>query len=475
MYFLVNSPTSDQLQNNTVPSSPSLASLKLSSSHGGSLPASLSNGNLAGTPPTIDYNTSRFFEFVEQNKSLINDLIRQDSNLLTGSLSVLAKVPKFLDFDNKRTYFRAYFNSKKERVGTIRLKVRRNHIFEDSYNQLRMRSPEELKGKLNIQFSGEEGLDAGGLLREWYLVLSREMFNPNYALFKTSASDNVTFQPNPESYINPDHLSYFKFIGRIIGKALYDGMMLDAFFTRSFYKHMLGLTINVNDMEAIDPTYHKNLLWILDNDITNVLDLTFSTEIDIFDSTKVIELKPGGANIPVTEDNKLEYVRLVASVRMTNSIKDQINSFLEGFHELIPKSLIGIFTEMELELLISGLPEIDIDDLRANTEYNGYTADSPQIIWFWNTVSNFSNEEKASLLQFVTGTSKVPLDGFKSLGGMGGLQKFQIHRLRGSPTRLPTAHTCFNQIDIPEYESQDQLKKFLKLAITESNEGFGFI
>eukprot|EP01133_Synstelium_polycarpum_P008997 gene8997-10553_t len=404
-YFLLNSPPADKLTISTVPSSPSLTGLRLSSQ------------GLQSTPPTSDYQTTRFFEFVEQNKHLINELIRQDNSLLSDSFAILIKVPKFLDFDNKRNYFRQYFQSKKERANTIRLRIRRNHIFEDSYMQLRMRPADEFKGKLHIQFSGEEGIDVGGLLREWYLVLSREMFNPNYALFKASAGDNVTFQPNPESYINPDHLSYFKFIGRIIGKALYDGQMLDAFFTRSFYKHMLGLPITVTDMEAIDNQYHKNLIWILNNDITNILDLTFSTEIDIFDSMKVIELKPDGVNIPVTEENKMEYVRLVANVRMTNSIKDQIASFLEGFHELIPKSLISIFNELELELLISGLPEIDIDDLKANTEYTGYTAESLQINWLWNVVANFTNEEKALLLQFVTGTSKVPLEGFKALVG----------------------------------------------------------
>ncbi|EGG21935.1 putative E3 ubiquitin-protein ligase [Cavenderia fasciculata] len=494
IYFLLNSPHPEKIANNTVPSSPSLTGLRLSaqqiptqsisgSSSSGNLSqmtTSLSSGSLSSlastnTPPMVDQQTIRFYEFVDQNKNLINDLIRQDNNLLNNSFSVLLKVPKFLDFDNKRTYFRQYFQSRKDRANTIRLKIRRNHIFEDSYMQLRMRPADELKGKLHIQFSGEEGIDVGGLLREWYLVLSREMFNPNYALFKVSAADNVTFQPNPESYINPDHLSYFKFVGRMIGKALYDGQMLDAFFTRSFYKHMLGLPITVTDMEAIDPQFHKNLIWMLNNDITNVVDLTFTSEIDIFDSTKVIDLKPNGANIPVTEENKHEYVRLVAHARMTNSIKEQITNFLEGFHELIPKQLISIFNELELELLISGLPEIDIDDLKSNTEYTGYTAESPQINWFWNVVAEkLSNEEKALLLQFVTGTTKVPLDGFKALVGMSGPQKFQIHRIRGNSHRLPTAHTCFNQIDIPEYDTQDQLEKMLKIAITENSSGFGF-
>jgi len=286
--------------------------------------------------------------------------------------------------------------------------------------------------------------------------------------------DNATFQPNINSFINPDHLSYFKFVGRIIGKALFDSQMLDAYFTRSFYKHMLGIPVSYQDMEVIDPEYYKNLKWILENDITNVLDLTFSMEKEEFGITKVLELKLGGSTIAVTEENKAEYVRLITEMKMTTSIKEQISAFLEGFHELVPQKLISIFDENELELLISGLPEIDIEDLRSNTEYVGYTGESPCIQWFWNVVSNLTREEKAKLIQFVTGTSKVPLDGFKALQGMSGPQKFQIHRVRGRQDRLPSAHTCFNQLDLPEYDTAELLERSLRTALTEGAEGFGF-
>jgi len=123
-------------------------------------------------------------------------------------------------------------------------------------------------------------------------------------------------------------------------------------------------------MEAIDPEYYKNLRWILENDPTP-LDLSFSSEVDEFGKMKVVDLKENGKNVPVTNENKHEYVQLVTEMRMTTSIKSQIEAFLRGFHDLIPKDLICIFNEMELELLISGLPEIDLDDLRANTLYTG--------------------------------------------------------------------------------------------------------
>jgi E3 ubiquitin-protein ligase HUWE1 len=113
----------------------------------------------------------------------------------------------------------------------MHLQIRRNQVFEDSFHQLRVRTAEEMRGRLQVNFYGEEGVDAGGLSREWYVILAREIFNPNYALF-TAAADGATFQPNPLSMINTNHLDYFKFVGRLIGKAICDGQLLDAHFTR---------------------------------------------------------------------------------------------------------------------------------------------------------------------------------------------------------------------------------------------------
>mmetsp|Transcript_6950 Transcript_6950/g.10949 ORF Transcript_6950/g.10949 Transcript_6950/m.10949 type:complete len:910 (-) Transcript_6950:407-3136(-) len=427
------------------------------------------------TPPSPHVSEDMFTRFAEKHRQLLNAFIRQNPSLLDGSFTSLIRIPKLLDFDNKRAWFRAQLRKMNENqhYGGVRIHVRRSQVFEDSYHQLRIRSAEELKGRLTVAFVGEEGIDAGGVTREWYLILSREIFNPNYALFK-SAMNNNTFQPNIYSDINPDHLLYFRFIGRIIGKAILDSQLLDAYFTRSFYKHMLNVSVTYHDMEAIDPEYYKSLKWILENDITNVIDHTFSAETDQYGKTEVVDLVPNGRTIPVTEQNKHEYVRLVCEMKMTTAIKKQITAFLEGFHELIPRHLIRIFNENELELLISGLPDIDIEDLRNNTEYTGYTASSEVIQWLWKTVGEFNQEEKARLLQFVTGTSKVPLDGFKNLVGMSGVQRFQIHRAYGSTDRLPSAHTCFNQLDLPEYNSFEQLRERLRMAIREGSEGFGF-
>ncbi|KAI3942446.1 hypothetical protein MKW98_013098 [Papaver atlanticum] len=428
-----------------------------------------------------DEKNAAFVKFSEKHRKLLNAFIRQNPGLLEKSFSLMLKVPRFIDFDNKRSHFRSKIKHQHDHHHSpLRISVRRAYILEDSYNQLRMRSTQDLKGRLTVHFQGEEGIDAGGLTREWYQLLSRVIFDKGALLFTTVGNES-TFQPNPNSVYQTEHLSYFKFVGRVVGKALFDGQLLDVHFTRSFYKHILGVKVTYHDIEAIDPDYFKNLKWMLENDISDVLDLTFSMDADeekliLYERAEVTdyELIPGGRNIRVTEENKHEYVDLVAEHRLTTAIRPQINAFLEGFNELISRELISIFNDKELELLISGLPDIDLDDMRANTEYSGYSSASPIIQWFWDVAQGFSKEDKARLLQFVTGTSKVPLEGFSALQGISGSQRFQIHKAYGSPDHLPSAHTCFNQLDLPEYPSKQHLEERLLLAIHEANEGFGF-
>ncbi|KAI7908284.1 uncharacterized protein BX663DRAFT_482482 [Cokeromyces recurvatus] len=443
------------------------------------------NGKLQAFPsdPTSKlshiYPRPFFYTFTEKHKKVLNIMVRKNPSLMSGSFSLLVRNPKMLEFDNKRNYFVQQLHKRsgpRENYPQLQLNVRRHNVFEDSYHQLQGRTGDEFKhGKLAVRFYNEEGVDAGGVSREWFSVLARQMFDPNYALFVKSAADKLTYQPNRDSAVNPDHLSFFKFVGRIIGKAIYDGRLLDAYFTRSFYKHILGRSVDYRDVEALDPEYYKSLVWMLENDITDIIDLTFSIETDYFGTKETVDLKPNGRNIPVTEENKHEYVALVTEQKLTTAIKDQINAFVQGFHDIIPAHLIQIFNEQELELLISGLPDIDIDDWKNNTEYQGYTSSSPPVQWFWRAVRSFDQEERAKLLQFATGTSKVPLEGFSQLQGSNGVQKFQIHKDFGGENRLPSAHTCFNQIDLPQYDSYESLRTNLFKAISECSTGFAFV
>ncbi|KAI1139536.1 hypothetical protein F5Y05DRAFT_411725 [Hypoxylon sp. FL0543] len=431
------------------------------------------------SPQPESHLAGLFFTFTEEHRRILNELVRNNPSLMKGTFSHLVKNPKVLEFDNKRNWFNRSVHSKQS-VGQrphpmLQLQVRREQVFLDSFKSLYFKSGEEIKfGKLSIRFHGEEGVDAGGVTREWFQVLARQMFDPNYALFVPVSSDRTTFHPNKLSSVNEEHLLFFKFIGRIIGKALYEGRLLECYFSRAVYKRILGKPVSVKDMESFDPDYYKSLSWMLDNDITDIITETFSVEDDEFGVTKIHDLIPNGRNIPVTEENKHDYVRLVVEHKLLTSVKDQMENFLKGFHEIIPAELISIFNEQELELLISGLPDVDIDDWKSNTEYHNYSPSSPQIQWFWRAVRSFDKEERAKLLQFVTGTSKVPLNGFKELEGMNGINRFNIHRDYGSKDRLPQSHTCFNQLDLPEYESYDILRRQLLKAITAGSDYFGF-
>jgi E3 ubiquitin-protein ligase HUWE1 len=390
-----------------------------------------------------------FFNFTEDHRKVLNELVRNNPKLMSGTFSLLVKNPKVLEFDNKRNYFSRRLHSRgteRHPQPPLQLSVRREQVFLDSFKSLYFKTPDEMKyGKLSIRFHGEEGVDAGGVTREWFQVLARGMFNPNYALFIPVASDRTTFHPNRLSAVNSEHLLFFKFIGRIIGKALYEGRVLDCHFSRAVYKRILGKTVSIKDMETLDLEYYKSLLWMLENDITDVITENFALETDDFGESRTIDLIENGRNIPVTEENKQEYVQLVVEYRLTGSVKEQLENFLKGFHDIIPAELISIFNEQELELLISGLPDIDVDDWKNNSEYHNYSASSSQIQWFWRAVRSFDKEERAKLLQFVTGTSKVPLNGFRELEGMNGFSKFNIHRDYGNKERLPSSHTCFNR------------------------------
>lgn len=420
---------------------------------------------------------SLFFTFTEEHKKILNHMIRNNPKLMSGPFQVLIRNSRVLEFDNKRVYFEQKLHDENpdETREKISVNIRRNQVFLDSYRSIFFKPSDKIKKSiLEIKFNGEEGVDAGGVTREWYQVLSRQIFDPNYALFIPVASDKTTFHPNRTSWVNPEHLSFFKFVGMIIGKAVYDGYVLDCHFSRAVFKRLLGKSVSLKDMESLDLDYYKSLVWMLENDITDIIVETFSVETDDYGEHKIIDLIPNGRHISVTEENKQEYVKSIIEYRLLTSVKEQMDNFLEGFYSMIPKDLISIFDEQELELLVSGLPEIDVDDWKNNTIYENYSASSPQVQWFWRAVKSFDDEERAKLLQFATGTSKVPLNGFKELTGMNGISKFSIHRVYKSSDRLPTAHTCFNQIDLPEYENYTKLRSALLLAIREGHEGFGF-
>ena len=299
----------------------------------------------------------------------------------------------------------------------------------------------DLRKRLMIKFKDEDGLDYGGLAREWLYLLSHEMLNPYYGLFQYSREDVYTLEVNPASSINPEHMSYFHFVGRIVGMAVFHGHYIDAGFTLPFYKQLLGRSCTVDDMGAVDPEMHSSLKWILEHDVTGVIDdHTFSIEHNSFGKTHEHELIPGGKSIKVTEDNKSQYVDLYVQWKLKNGAEAQAAALQKGFFEIVPKSLLSPFDEKELELIICGLGKlyfqlkcisyltpidflfcasisyhnffcfqpflikdalctkflfntvlgrVDVDDWRTNTRLKGCTVDHQIVRWFWQ-VNHFT-------------------------------------------------------------------------------------
>ena len=375
-------------------------------------------------------------------------------------------VPQYKrDFRRKLIYFRSQ-PALRPIPGQCHVKVRRTHIFEDSYAEIMRQQPNDLKKRLMIKFEGEDALDYGGVSREFFFLLSHEMFNPFYCLFEYSAHDNYTLQINPHSGINPEHLNYFKFIGRVLGLAIFHRRFLDAHFIVSFYKMILKKRITLSDMESVDADYYRSLQWMLDNPIAGVMEETFSTMEDKFGEMVTIELTPGGENIEVTDENKREYVERMVEWRIVKRIEEQFRAFISGFSELIPLDLINVFDERELELLMGGMSEIDVDDWKRFTDYRGFTEQDDVVQWFWQCITQWPAEQRSRLLQFATGTSRIPVNGFKDLQGSDGPRRFTIEK-SGEINQLPKSHTCFNRIDLPPYPSKEILENKLVLAIEE--------
>ncbi|KAI9811485.1 MAG: hypothetical protein M1827_005468 [Pycnora praestabilis] len=409
-------------------------------------------------------NTARVY-FVDHNTKTTT----WDDPRLPSSLD--QNVPQYKrDFRRKLIYFRSQ-PALRIMSGQCHVKVRRTHIFEDSYAEIMRQSANDLKKRLMVKFDGEDGLDYGGLSREFFFLLSHEMFNPFYCLFEYSAHDNYTLQINPHSGINPEHLNYFKFIGRVVGLAIFHRRFLDAFFIGAFYKMILRKRVSLADMEGVDADFHRNLTWTLENDINGILDLTFSTDDERFGETVTIDLKPGGKDIEVTNENKKEYIDLITEWRIQKRVEEQFNAFVTGFNELIPPDLVNVFDERELELLIGGIADIDIEDWKKHTDYRGYTESDEVIVNFWKCIRSWDAEQKSRLLQFATGTSRIPVNGFKDLQGSDGPRRFTIEK-SGEITQLPKSHTCFNRLDLPPYKTYDALSQKLTIAVEETV-GFG--
>eukprot|EP00771_Trimastix_marina_P000626 gnl/Trimastix_PCT/1648.p1 GENE.gnl/Trimastix_PCT/1648~~gnl/Trimastix_PCT/1648.p1 ORF type:complete len:816 (-),score=188.10 gnl/Trimastix_PCT/1648:29-2476(-) len=375
-----------------------------------------------------------------------------------------------LGFGQKLAWMRRELRKRYTKLHPCRVAVRREHLIADSHAALAHLSPDELgAADFTVTFVGEEGADLGGLTKEWILLTTRSLFDPCTGLF---VSDGQTIHPAVASAGAPGlpapHLHLFRFAGRLAAKALCSELFIDAHFSRAMYKSILGRTVSIYDLEAADPMYFRNAVrYYLDNSIADIdPDLTFTTEDE---DGQVIPLCRNGQKKRVTDANKCEYVDLLARYRLVTRVSDQLDSFIHGFHEVVPKAVVAPFTDTELELLLCGLPEVDVADLRDHTQYNACDQAHQVVVWLWECVAQLDQPTRKEFLQFVTGSSQVPLDGFTGLD-----PPFTVQLTRDAASALPRAHTCFNQLDLPQYESYQQLCDRILYAIRECSQGFGF-
>jgi E3 ubiquitin-protein ligase HUWE1 len=351
------------------------------------------------------------------------------------------------------------------------LHVRRARILEESYGQLNHLSAREWLGNWRVSFVGEPGVDGGGLYREWFACIIRQLFNADYALFLPTVSGR-SFQPNPGSAVNSEHLRYFEFTGRIYAVALGNGVNLAAHLAIPFLKRLVGDDITLGDLEDLDPGMHTTMRWLLDNSVADLPEtLAFVADEQNLGVHEQIELKPEGAGIVVTDENKAEYVALMVDHTLRKKIESQVTAFANGFHDLVPQEIVAVLNAEELDRVICGENHIDVDDWKRHCRYSGmYGPEHPVIQRFFGVIRDWSQDNLTKLLQFVTGCPRVPLGGFSQLNVRG--TPIIIARVPNSD-RLIASHTCVNTLDLPEYETEEEMNEKLLYAVSNCQD-YGF-
>lgn len=270
-------------------------------------------------------------------------------------------------------------------------------------------------------------------------------------------------------------LKQLRFIGRMVGFAVCQHLLINLQLSKPFVKQILGIPLtHPDDLSSFDYELHKNAVaWVRENSV-NELDLPFSVDaINPWNSKPVTIELSDNVDKKLTDDNKEEYVKLVSQLKLETLVKDEVAEFAGGFHEVISLELLSLFTADEFSLLIGGVAKIDAADWKNNTKYQGCSSADDEITWFWSVVSQLKEEEKALLMKFSTGSPCVPIGGFASLTGLGGATKFTILKVQGL-NKIPMASTCFNMLKLTSYSSEKHLRDKLLIAIRHGAEGFSF-
>ncbi|CAH8625144.1 unnamed protein product [Dicrocoelium dendriticum] len=344
----------------------------------------------------------------------------------------------------------------------LKLHISRDRVIEDALLALEitcLEKPSDLRKQLMIEFEDEQGVDEGGLSKEFFQLIIEKVFDPVYGMF-TCDDELGTYWFNPVPLEDLDR--EYCLIGILLGLAIYNDIILDVHFPSVLYRKLAGKLGTFEDLKDARPDLMPGLTALLeydDDDFEEAFDCNFVVSYsDPFGNTQHHELIPNGSSIPVTKANRQEFAERYADFLLNESVKKQFRAFRRGFQMVVSESPLNfLFRPDEIELLIRGSREYDFRELERVTSYEDYTADSPVIKNFWHVVHNMTSEQQRQLLQFSTGSDRIPVGGMSKM-------KFIIARQGADPHRLPTAHTCFNILLLPDYPTLDQLKREVALS-----------
>eukprot|EP00826_Nyctotherus_ovalis_P048465 TRINITY_DN5715_c0_g1_i10.p1 TRINITY_DN5715_c0_g1~~TRINITY_DN5715_c0_g1_i10.p1 ORF type:complete len:437 (-),score=141.74 TRINITY_DN5715_c0_g1_i10:154-1464(-) len=392
----------------------------------------------------------------------------------------VAKAKK-LPTEDKVIWLNAQINARKKEVqrtscffssAPIIIVVERSHFLRDSFEQFRTITDLDLRRELKIHFIDEVCQDAGGLIREWFSVLTEELFATSFGLFVRTNTSIVSYTINPDSkQFHSNHLEYYSFCGQIIAKALFEKIPIKAYLAKYILKQITCEEVAAEDLKYYDEELWKSVEFIKSNPVQTYIGTFTTTRKDSFKNTSTtIALKERGDKESITEENKAEFVRLLCEYHLVESIKEQFEALHMGICSLIPKEAIRVLDSEELEFFLCGDHEISLIDWKENTRYKGvYHKSHPVIKWFWNILSKLSTSELEKFFQFCTGSVRVPIEGFKGLTSNNGkLCGFSIESKDYQNEELDflVAHTCFNRIELPIYPCIEIMEKAIRKIIS---------
>ncbi|URD91827.1 HECT-domain (ubiquitin-transferase) [Musa troglodytarum] len=421
---------------------------------------------------------SKIFEGAEQ---LLHSLLferRRTLNALLRCAKRNRKLRWFLkykditDFEARRNLLLMMLPEGKEEEELHEMLIDRFQLLSESFQYIGQADATALRGAIFMEFKNEEATGPG-VLREWFCLLCQAIFNPQNPLFLSCPHDHRRFFPNPASSVDPLHLKYFSFSGRVIALALMHKVQVGVVFDRMFFLQLAGRSVTLEDVRDADPVLYMSCKQILEMDAalldSDALGLTFAREIDMMGSKRMVELCPGGKDIIVHSRNREEYVSLLIKHCFVTSISEQVSHFAEGFGDILSNSKHQqfFFDSMDLEdfdrMLGGSNNVINVKDWKEHTEYNGYKSKDRQIYWFWKVVESMSEEQRRVLLFFWTSIKYLPVDGFGGLAS-----RLYIYKSSSdSQECLPTSHTCFYRLCLPAYGTKSMMHDRLQLISQE--------